>query len=217
MNSRNEDAREAVVLVHGLWMSGLDMVLLRRRLGHAGFRTWQFRYPSVRRSAPENARALADFGARVDAPVVHYVGHSLGGLVLLYLFRLYPPSRPGRVVLLGTPVSGSAGARGLRQRPGGRWLLGRSFRGALDGDVPAWSGQRELGVIAGTFGLGAAGLLGDRLPRPHDGTVAVAETELAGASDRLTFHASHMGLLLAPAVAEAVACFLRRGRFPPPR
>jgi len=206
---------QAVVLVHGLWMTGLDMLVLGRRLRRAGYRVRHFRYRSVRRGPGENAARLAQFVERIDAPVVHYVAHSLGGIVLLYLYERYPPAKPGRVVLLGSPVTGSSSAERLRRRPLGRWMLGRSWRGGLDGNVPEWDGRRELGVIAGTLGAGPGRLSGNRMPVPHDGTVALAETRLAGASDRLEVRATHMGLLFTPRVARAVAGFLREGRFAP--
>ena len=81
------EAEEVVVLIHGLFMSGREMALLRRQLTVAGFSTRQFSYPSVRVSPAVAARLLGDFVAGIEAPVVHYVAHSLGGLVLRHFFH----------------------------------------------------------------------------------------------------------------------------------
>ncbi len=207
-----EASPAAVVLVHGLWMTGLEMALLRRRLRRCGFLPCQFSYPTVRAPVVENAARLHGFLQRVSAPVVHFVGHSLGGLVIRRFFHDHPPRRPGRIVTLGTPHQGSMVARRLARHGWGRRLLGRSIEGGLLGDLPPWSGTRELGVIAGNRNLGV-GLLMPGLARPNDGTVAVAETRLPEAADHVVLPASHMGLLISSAVAQLTCVFLRTGRF----
>jgi pimeloyl-ACP methyl ester carboxylesterase len=203
---------EAVILVHGLWMNGLDMTLLRHRIAAAGYAAHQFRYPTVRQSPAENAHDLAAFARRLPQPVVHFVGHSLGGLVLRHLFHAHPDQRPGRVVTLGTPHQQSSAARGFLRLPRGRDLLGRSLEQGLLGDAPAWDGGRDLGSIAGAMWLGL-GLLVRGIPRPSDGTVAVSETLLDGMRDHVTVMASHGGLLLSRHAAVQSLHFLGEGRF----
>lgn len=203
----------AVVLVHGLWMSGWDLSLLRWRLSRAGFRTYRFSYPSVRGSPAENAGRLAQLVQGLQAPELHLVAHSLGGLVVRYLFAEHPVQPPGRIVTLGTPHCGSEAAARLRRRRLGPKLLGRSVDQGLLGPLPEWQGQRELGSIAGDRRLGLGRLLAGDLPGPNDGTVAVAETRLPGMSDHLVVHASHMGLVVSREAARQTLHFLRHGRF----
>jgi len=203
---------EAVVLIHGLFMSGREMAFLRRQLAVAGFSTRQFSYPSVRVSPAVAARLLGDFVAGIGAPVVHYVAHSLGGLVLRHFLHGDPDGRPGRVVTLATPHQGSQAARALANTPLGRRLLGRSIELGLLGDVPAWPDHRALGVIAGSRGVGLGRFLA-RLDRPHDGTVAAVETTCVAAADRIVLPVSHFGGLFSREVAEQVIYFLRQGRF----
>jgi len=206
--------KTSIVLVHGVWNTGLEATLLRRRLaalGAAGVR--QFRYRSVRDGVDRSAERLEAFLARIDADALHLVGHSLGGLVILRLLetRAVPP--PGRVVLLGVPVRGSAAAQGVAAWPGGRWLLGRSAAEALLAPRERrWNVDREIGVLAGTGGVGIGRLLA-RLEPPHDGTVTVAETEIAGATDRIVLPVTHSGMLFSAAVAQCVARFVETGRF----
>ncbi len=204
---------ETVVLVHGLWVSARHMGVLRRRLEARGFHTAPFTYRTVRNAPRVNAMELNAFCRELEAPVIHFVGHSLGGLVLRHLFHDYPDLPPGRVVTLGTPHQDSAAARSLTRIRPGRLALGNSVRAGLLGGAPPWDPRRELGSVAGTLRFGI-GTLVPGIPRPSDGTVSVAETHLPGMTDHITAPVSHFGLLLSPRVAEYTAHFLRHGQFP---
>jgi hypothetical protein len=89
--------------------------------------------------------------------------------------------------------------------------MGRSARVLLKGLEHAPQ-HREVGAIAGTLEAGLGRVFGT-FDGPHDGTVAVDETRLPGLVDHFEVRASHMGLLVSRAAAEAVANFLRTGRF----
>lgn len=207
--------REAVVTLHGLWMTGAEMHLLRKRLQQAGYVVHPFRYPSVRRTACANAKSLRAFVNNIDADILHFVAHSLGGLVVLHLFDQAPLERPGRVVLMGTPLQGSQAAQRAAHIPLlGHWLLGSSLSGGLQGGVPAWHAHRELGMIAGignTPGIGS--LMGGPLSKPHDGTVSLCETRAPYVSSHIEVSCGHFGLLFRADVADLVVRFLRDGRF----
>lgn len=203
---------ETVILVHGLYMNGMDMSLLRKRLEHAGFNTLRFSYHSLEKTPLENALALQSFTEKIQSPVLHFVCHSLGGLVIRHLFHNYPEQRPGRVVTLGTPHTSSSAALRLYESSHTRWVLGKSAKLGLLGDVSPWRNTHELGVIAGTLRLGL-GMFVPGIPRPNDGTVAVSETMLDGMTDHVTLPVSHFGMLLSNAVAGQTVNFLRHGRF----
>lgn len=205
---------EAVVLVHGLWMTGLESSLLRNRLrDDYGFATRQYSYQSVQLGLDENVRRLAAFIAGTPGHTLHLVGHSLGGLLALHLLVRQPLERPGRVVCLGSPLRGSSAARAMAALPFGEEILGATIRDAvLNGSLKEWRGTREVGVIAGTLDIGL-GLVVDDLPSPNDGTVAVEETRLPGIKDHLEVAVSHTGLLVSELVASQTAYFLRHGEF----
>lgn len=204
--------KEAVILVHGIWMNGAEMFRLRRRLTEAGYECHQFRYHSLKNSPEENAERLYHFTHSLDAPVVHYVCHSLGGLVLLHLFDKHVISKKGRVVFMGVPVNGSEVARRLSSTMLTRWAVGKSIHHGLLGDRPVWKKWRDLGVISGDFPLGV-GLVVGGPSLPHDGTVSVEETYLGGATDYLTLTVNHFGMLYSEEVATQVVTFLRAGKF----
>ena len=203
-----------VVFVHGLWMSGHESVFLRRELRERlDARTEVFSYRSVANDVGQNAQALSGFLAGLPASRLDLVGHSLGGLVILKCLEQSTLSAPGRVVLLGSPLQGSATARSLARIPLMKSVLGRGITQESELEQPRrWQGAREVGVIAGSLPL-ALGQLFAPLEGAHDGTVTVQETQLAGAADRIVLPVSHTGMMISSKVAEQCAYFLDHGRF----
>src|SRR6202451_3903454 len=109
-----------VVYVHGLWMTGAESLLLRRRLAsERGYGLKVFRYASVGAPPAHIIAALRNTIAAIEAPRVHLVGHSLGGLMILRCLERYPMPQPGRVVFLGTPAAGSRAAPRTRRSASG--------------------------------------------------------------------------------------------------
>lgn len=208
--------RERVILLHGLWMRGFSMLALQHALLDAGFAVRGFEYASVveqpKQSLTRLRQMMRSLAGKRGAPSrVHLIGHSLGGIVALQSVINGEDLPDGRIVCLGTPLGGSSAARGFAHWPVGQMLFGHSARALLDG-VPAWAGEREVGVIAGSAPHGLGVWFG-RFDGVHDGTVAVAETHLPGISDHCVVHASHTGLLFSNAAARQAIAFLRRGRF----
>jgi pimeloyl-ACP methyl ester carboxylesterase len=204
--------KETVVLVHGLWMRGWVMAWLGWRLRSCGFHTVAFSYPSVRGTLSQNALRLSRFVAGLDAPRIHFLGHSLGGLVLLQMLATHPDSRIGRVVLAGCPYRASYAASKLARRGLGRLLIGRSVLQYLGQPAPECTGRYEVGVIAGCKPLGAGRFIGGA-PQPNDGLVAVEETQLPDASDRIVLNVCHTCMLLSAQVTRQACAFLRKGHF----
>ena len=205
--------REAVVLVHGLWsVGGVDLLRLRNRLSHAGYQCHLFNYHVWGKPAAKIAVKLHEFVDKIDAPVVHMVAHSFGGIVALHMFDQFPFTLQGRVVLMASPVNGSAVAKRMNANPMTRWMLGQSVVNGLSGDVPKWKGWQDIGIIAGNFPFGL-GLVAGGPELPHDGTVSVEETELKGATDAVIVRETHLSMLMSADVARQVIVFLRTGGF----
>ena len=200
--------REAVVLVHGLWMTGREMRVLGGRLEESGFRVRYFRYRSWRGGLAQAANALGEFVDATEGERVHLLGHSLGGVVIAKMLEVAAPSRPGKVAMLGSPMGGSAAARILSGSGAGRWLVGGVIREGIVEHAPKWPGGRELLVVAGDIPFGSGLLLG--LRKPHDGVVRVEETRVEGART-VTIRASHVGLLLSRKAAALLAGHFRAG------
>lgn len=210
---KTKGSGEPVVLVHGLWLSGWAMGYLARRLRAAGFRPYQFSYPSVRGSLRSNATALRRFSDTIPGSTIHFVGHSLGGVVIQTMMACSTPPRPGRIVTICSPHRGSRAAQMLSRRRLGRRLLGASMADLLhDESPPETPCKREVGLIMGDLPIGAGRLL-HGLERPNDGVVSVSEMHWPGAHDQIVLHVMHSGMLVSPAAAAAAARFLRDGHF----
>ena len=203
-----------VILAHGLWVPGVVMRPLAARLERAGLRCHTFSYLGAGRPLEAHAARLARFARELpdQGGPAHFVGHSLGGLVILRMLENERGIAPGRVVLEGVPYRGSAAGRALAANRIGARALGRSMREWLEASPPGPCG-REVGVIAGTLGAGLGRLIARGLPVPNDGTVAVAETEFPAAADRIALPVSHTGMLVSRTVARQICAFLRDGRF----
>ena len=203
----------SVVTVHGLWMRGASMGALRRWLAPHGFNVADFTYPSVTGSLEANSAALASFIAATPGDVVHVVGHSLGGVLACSALEKAFLPRVGRVVCLGSPLRGSRTAARLARWPGGKRVIGASLSEMhARGGFAAWPAGVEVGSIAGRIPLGVGRLLGP-FPEPNDGTVAVAETEIAGLTDHVVLPVSHVAFLWSKSVAAQTEHFLLHGRF----
>lgn len=202
-----------VVLVHGLWMPGVVMAPLGARLARAGYRCHLFHYASHRRPLEANAEHLLGFvRRRVDGRPAHYVGHSLGGLVVLGALAADARLAVGTVVLLGTPAQGSLSGRLVGRRRIGRWMLGASDPQWREGAAARWMRSEPLGVIAGTVSLGLARAL-VRLPGPNDGVVRVEETCVEGMRERVVLPVAHSAMIVSRRVAVQVLSFLEHGKF----
>ncbi len=200
---------EQVILLHGLWMRGIALAMLRRRFEHAGLDVDVFDYMSV--AAPLERTVQRLRGRLSEAPgTVHLVGHSLGGLLALRACHDAPDLPPGRIVCMGSPLNGSAAAQRLAEA-GGAWLLGHS-KGLLEQGLRRWDGPREVGVIAGSKPIGLGAALG-HIEGEHDGSVSVEETRLPGISDHCVVTASHSGLIFSADAAAQAVQFLKHGHF----
>jgi pimeloyl-ACP methyl ester carboxylesterase len=193
---------ELVVLVHGLGRTPISMLPLEWALEGAGYDVLNWGYSSVCCEVPVLARQLAaklDEEVDTAAPRIHFVGHSLGNIIVRSMLATDPPKNVGRVVMLAPPNRGSAAA--TRYEPLFGWLLkpladlttDRTSR-ILALRLPP---TVEVGVIAGE----------------HDGKVSVAESHLDGERDHVVVPSAHTFIMVRSDVHRLVTDFLRSGSF----
>ena len=228
MTSAHLRAADTVVLLHGLGLGDWAMARLERSLRTEGYRTVNLTYPS--RTMPLEQLAVEWLPAQLRtrgvaaAPRIHFVTHSMGGIVLRAWLREEqrknggrPPANLGRVVMLAPPNQGSAVADRLRRFPPFRWFTGvngvRLGTGAdsLPRALGPWPAGIDLGVIAGDRSLNP--LFSAWLDGANDGKVSVASTRLAGMRDHLVLPHSHTWLQWRADTARAVGRFLQHGCF----
>jgi pimeloyl-ACP methyl ester carboxylesterase len=198
--------KQEVVLAPGLWMPGAAMALLATRLASRGYTTRVFSYRG-RSPFEANVEQLARFAGHS----AHFVGHSLGGVLMLEMLNRHPEVQPAAVVLLGAPVRGCLAGRRLGGAALGRWMLG-ACRSLWDERPARWTGGAPLGVVAGTLPMGLGHALGG-LPGMNDGVVCVEETTVEGMSERALVRRGHSMLIMSGQVGGLVERFLASGRF----
>jgi hypothetical protein len=115
--------------------------------------------------------------------------------------------------MIAPPYVDCYAARCLVRWPGGRTMLGRSIGEWMSGPRAAALEDCDIGVIAGTGGVGLGRLVARGLPKPHDGVVALPETQVPGMRDHVVLPVSHTAMIVSRPVVNQVCAFLERGRF----
>jgi pimeloyl-ACP methyl ester carboxylesterase len=209
--------RGTVVLLHGLARSAAEMRILEWRLGARGYGVCNIDYSTrVARIEQASDDVYERLRARVhESSPVHFVTHSLGGLVLRSLLDRHELTSAGRAVMLAPPNRGSELADRLRSLGLLARLLGplAAQLGTRPEDLPQRLPRPTIpfGVIAGSRWLNPAGPLW--LEGPHDGTLSVASTRLEGMSDHLVLPCTHTFIMNRAEVARQVDAFLQAGHF----
>ncbi len=214
------EGAETVIVIHGLGRTSASMAILWTRLEQAGFRVLRFGYPST--SEPietlvDRLQAEVDRCCPAEATTVHFVTHSMGGvLARSYLSQQAQPHQ-GRVVMLSPPSQGSeivdafADSRLLRSLLGPAGTrLGTDAVGIANELPPI---RFSLGIITGDRSLNP--LESWLIPGPDDGKIGVGRARVEGAADFLVVPATHTFIMNRGDVADQVAHFLRQGRFQP--
>ena len=220
-NAGSTDPRSpGVVLLHGIARTARSLRRIERALQTAGFATLNLDYRS--RSKPLAALAadihpqISDFADTTSQ--LHFLAHSMGGLLTRVYVARYRPARLGRVVMLGTPNGGSEVAdllRGLSLYRAFYGPAGQQLTTTQDDSLTSLPPpDYPVGIIAGISSIDPIASY-FVVPRPNDGRVSLRSAQLANMADLTMVKASHTGLVRHPvAIAQAVA-FLREGRFEP--
>ncbi len=208
-----------VVLLHGIARSSRSLNKMQRAIEAAGFATLNLDYPSRKqplgRLAADIHPAVARFAGGFEGPI-HFVAHSMGGLLTRVYIAAYRPQQLGRVVMLGTPNGGSEVADRLKAFALYRAYFGPAGQQLATMRDPATAAllpaiDYPVGIIAGNRSVDPISSV--LLPKPNDGKVSVQNTRLAGMTDHIVVATAHPWLMRYRPAIEQTVTFLRNGRF----
>lgn len=211
--------QDGVVLLHGISRTPHSFRKMQTAIEGAGLATLNQGYASRSKALEALAEdihpAIERFADGIEGSV-HFVCHSMGGLLARVYLARYRPKRLGRVVMLGTPNGGSEIAHRLKHFGAYRAFFGaagQQLGTRRDADSHALLPRVDypVGVIAGNRSIYP--ITSVMLPKPHDGRVSVQNTRLDGMADHIVIGASHPWLVRnAEAIAQTIA-FLKNGQF----
>jgi pimeloyl-ACP methyl ester carboxylesterase len=212
---------ECVILLHGLGRTSRSLSKMADALQAAGFRTVNLDYPSRKKTIQDLAMETIERGlnrcVRIEPRTIHFVTHSLGGVLVRYYLSRHRPEHLGRVVMLSPPNQGSEAADHLRDSALYEWFNGPAGQQLVTGPegLPAQLGPVDfpLGIITGNQHSFFDAWLADVIPGSDDGKVSVERAKVEGMTDFLVLPYSHPFIMNANEVIEQTLHFLRGGRF----
>ena len=210
-------ASECVVLLHGLWRTDASMNKMERRIGDAGYAVRNIEYDSTEKTVETLAgetipRAL---GECEGAESVHFITHSMGGILIRHYLEHNDIDPLGRVVMLGPPNQGSEVIDRYASLPAFEWFSGPAGLqlGTGEASVPRSLGpvRFDVGIIAGTQSINP--ILSTLLPDADDGKVSVDATRVEGMSDHIEMPVTHVFMMRDDEVIDQVLHYLQNGQF----
>ncbi len=209
--------KEVVVLLHGLARSSASMQKMEQSLRQAGYEVLNIDYPSRQftiETLAGNVRQQID-ELNVEKGRIHFVTHSMGGILLRYIQKHFPVQNIGRSVMLSPPNQGSEVVDTLSG-----WSLYKAFNGPAGEQLGTGEGSilEELGPVDFEVGI----ITGDRsinwilsslIPGKDDGKVSVASAQVEGMCAFKVVHATHPFIMQRTLVIRDVIVFLQTGVF----
>jgi len=215
-----DHANQMVVLIHGIMDRPFIMWHIQNRLLKEGYAVLNFDYASTKEVmdtvVQKLEQAIRPQIGNMDQ--IHFVTHSLGGLIIRAYLMRYSADNFGRLVMIAPPNKGSVLAERLEDFPVYEWLSGPAGQ-KLGKDANDYGAQYPppsipFGIIAG--GLGNEQGFNPLIPGDDDGTVGVSETQLSTADDFILITGLHTTLLWQPSVSDQLVHFIKQGQFSHP-
>ena len=208
---------ESVILLHGLARSDRSMQKMEKVLIERGYCVQNVSYASTQDNI-ETLAVTAIEPALDKCPQeqqIHFVTHSMGGILVRQYLEHHEIENLGRVVMLGPPNKGSEVVDKLGDFPGFHFINGDAGLelGTGESSVPNQLGQAnfDLGIIAGTSSINL--ILSSMIPGVDDGKVSVENTKLEGMNDHLEMSVTHPFMMRNSKVIDQVIYYLQTGNF----
>lgn len=210
-------ASECIILIHGLARSDHSFSKMEKKLTEKDYLVVNESYPSTKYDIETLANDIipTSINKCADSDTIHFVTHSLGGILVRQYFSTDSLSNLGRVVMLAPPNKGSDVTDKLKDNFVYKTINGPAGLelGTDSTSIPNSLGSVdfELGVIAGTRTVNP--ILSTMLPNPDDGKVSVESTKVKGMTDHIEVPVSHTFILRKDEVIRQVIYFLENGEF----
>jgi triacylglycerol lipase len=212
---------ECVVLLHGLWRVSNSMGELEKKLAYTGYSVANISYPSRRYGVKLLAEDAVNRGLNhcrgQQSQIIHFVTHSLGGILVREFLQDQKIEELGRVVMLGPPNQGSVLVDELLPIPGFAALwgpTGRNLGTAVEGIIAQLGPvDFELGIIAGTTNVNPLSVLVSM--GPNDSVVSVNSTKVKGMTEHRVLPVTHTFMMRNNEVIDNAIHFLKTGMFIP--
>ncbi|MEE4216391.1 MAG: hypothetical protein V2I48_02180 [Xanthomonadales bacterium] len=210
-------ASECVVLLHGLWRSDASMNKMEKAVTKAGYEVRNVGYDSTEKTVEELAAetippAIESCG---NAEKIHFVTHSMGGILIRQYLEHDDIEPLGRVVMLGPPNQGSEVIDSYENFPGFKFFAGPAGLqlGTGEASIPRSLGPVtfDVGVIAGTQTINP--ILSGILPDRDDGKVTVESTRVEGMNDHVEMPVTHVFMMRNKDVFAQILYYLEHGQF----
>ncbi|MCF6312124.1 MAG: hypothetical protein L3J39_06710 [Verrucomicrobiales bacterium] len=208
-----------VVLLHGVWGSERTMVVAAEVLQKKHFYAIVISYPSTKLDIEEITAQVVQPAIKAHCKdrrkKIHFVGHSLGGLLIRKLLSQERISRRGRVVMIATPNQGNKFASAFGGFYPVEMIFGPTLKNLKTGKgmmrKKLGSVDFELGVIMGRLPRIAG--MDIKALKEHDGLVLAESGKVTGMHDYIVVKGRHASLAGSRVVMRQMCYFLQRGKF----
>ncbi len=217
--SAQSETRDYVVLIHGLGRTSQSLHKMAHRLGHRGYQVINIDYPSRQYDIQTLTSAFIhpaiQKGCVDKTRRVHFVTHSMGGIIVRYYLKTNPMENIGRIVMLSPPNRGSEVVDFLKDRTIIRKIMGPAF-GQLSTDSAGFLASlgttgAEVGVITGKRSINWINSI--IIPGKDDGKVSVERAKLKKMRDFLVVNRTHSFIMNANEVIAGTIHFIENGNF----
>lgn len=197
--------KDYVILLHGFWRTNKSMQKLADSLAEAGYEVINLNYPSKKEKIEDLANNYLYPCLLEKCPdkkkKIHFVAHSMGGIIVRYFLAHYKIQNLGKVVLLATPNQGTKLADYLSRSSLINFVMGPALEQlkTTDKSLPKLlpPPNYEVGIIAGKYD--------EKVPRDS--------TKLKNMKDFILIPSLHTNIMNSPRVIQAVKKFLKKGEF----
>ncbi len=208
-------AKSCVILLHGYFGTDTSLKILEARLRHEGYGVLNIDYPSREMKLEEMADyihpVVSKFLAEHPDSKAHFIGHSMGGLVIRHYLHRHPCDQLHRTVMLGTPNDGTESAEGYGGKQWAQSIGGPVIEQVVPGyPHPNLPPEAEAGVIAGRISTNPMTWFSGKR---SDGVVDLESTRLKTPHAHTILWTGHVTMPINPLVLESVVRFLDTGQF----